>query len=211
MTLVKCPNGHYYDSSRFGNNCPHCGMSGAASIGPDQTTVPLNIPDAPQPANAVTEPLTASQPVVSQPVVSQPANVTVPIVSDDDRTLPVTADMLDGMAEKPAPVVGWLVCTDGVNKGTDYRLHQGRNFIGRSPEMDVCILGDNTVSRSSHAIVVYDPRSNVYLAQPGSSKELFYVNDKLVLNPVELKTMDLLSIGDTKLMFVPLCGEQFHW
>lgn len=181
-------------------------MSGAASIGADQTTVPLNIPDAPQPANAVTEPLT-----VSQPVVSQPANVTVPIVSDDDRTLPVTADMLDGMVEKPAPVVGWLVCTDGVNKGTDYRLHQGRNFIGRSPEMDVCILGDNTVSRSSHAIVVYDPRSNVYLAQPGSSKELFYVNDKLVLNPVELKTMDLLNIGDTKLMFVPLCGEQFHW
>ena len=77
--------------------------------------------------------------------------------------------------------------------------------------MDVCILGDNTVSHSSHAIVVYDPRSNAYLAQPGSSKELFYVNDKLVLNPVELKTMDLLNIGDTKLMFVPLCGEQFHW
>lgn len=75
----------------------------------------------------------------------------------------------------------------------------------------VCILGDNTVSRSSHAIVVYDPRSNVYLAQPGSSKELFYVNDKLVLNPIELKAMDQLSIGDTKLMFVPLCSEKFHW
>ena len=67
------------------------------------------------------------------------------------------------------------------------------------------------MSRSTNAIVVYDPRSNVYLAQPGSSKELFYVNDKLVLNTVELKTMDLLNIGDTKLMFVPLCVEQFHW
>ena len=193
MTLVKCPNGHYYDSSRFGNNCPHCGMSGAVNVGADQTTVPLNIPDAPQPSNAVTEPLMTSQP------------------NDDDRTLPVTSDMLDGMVEKQAPVVGWLVCTDGVNKGTDYRLHQGRNFIGRSQEMDVCIMGDNTVSRSSHAIVVYDPRSNAYLAQPGSSKELFYVNDKLVLNPVELKAMDILNIGNTKLMFVPLCGEKFHW
>lgn len=193
MTLVKCPNGHYYDSSRFGNNCPHCGMSGAVNVGADQTTVPLNIPDAPQPSNAVTEPLTTSQP------------------NDDDRTLPVTSDMLDGMVEKQAPVVGWLVCTDGVNKGTDYRLHQGRNFIGRSQEMDVCIMGDNTVSRSSHAIVVYDPRSNAYLAQPGCSKELFYVNDKLVLNPVELKAMDILNIGNTKLMFVPLCGEKFHW
>lgn len=45
----------------------------------------------------------------------------------------------------------------------------------------------------------------------GSSKELFYVNDKLVLNPIELKAMDQLSIGDTKLMFVPLCSEKFHW
>lgn len=124
MTLVKCPNGHYYDSSRFGNNCPHCGMSGAASIGsrPDHCAAEYS-GCQPQPANEVTEPLT-----VSQPVVSQPANVTAPTVSDDDRTLPVTADMLDGMVEKPAPVVGWLVCTDGVNKGTDYRLHQGRQL-----------------------------------------------------------------------------------
>lgn len=37
----------------------------------------------------------------------------------------------------------------------------------------------------------------LYLAQPGSSKELFYVNDKLVLNPIELKAMDQLSIGDS--------------
>lgn len=110
-----------------------------------------------------------------------------------------------------AGTLGIFVDSKVLDKGTDYRLHQGRNFVGRSSEMDVCILGDNTVSRSSHAIVVYDPRSNVYLAQPGSSKELFYVNDKLVLNPIELKAMDQLSIGDTKLMFVPLCSEKFHW
>lgn len=210
MTLVKCPNGHYYDSSRFGNNCPHCGMAGAANVGGDQTTVPLNLPDAPTASNAPTEPLTATVPnqaPVSAPV--SPANQDKTV--DNDRTLPVTADMLDGTMERPAPVVGWLVCTGGANKGADYRLHQGRNFIGRSTEMDVCIMGDNTVSRSSHAIVVYDPRSNVYLAQPGDSKELLYVNDSLVLNPVELKAMDILSLGDTKLMFVPLCGEKFHW
>jgi len=220
MTLVKCPNGHYYDASRFGSNCPHCGMSNGANVNGDQTTVPLNLPDAPvAPSNMATEPLTGQQP--AQPPVNPapqmnfvpdvPRTEPVSMAMDQDKTLPVTADMLDGMAEKPAPVVGWLVCTEGVNKGADYRLHQGRNFIGRSVEMDVCILGDNTVSRSSHAVVVYDPRGNVYLAQPGSSKELFYINDNLVLNPIELKAMDILSIGDTKLMFVPLCGENFHW
>lgn len=160
MNLMKCPNGHHYDASRF-SSCPFCGMEGV-NVGPDQTTVPLDVP--------------VSQPGPS--VATEPLSTAIP--DDDDRTLPVTADMLDGATEKSAPVVGWLVCTEGVNKGTDYRLHQGRNFVGRSSEMDVCILGDNTVSRSSHAIVVYDPRSNVYLAQPGSSKELFYVNDKLM-------------------------------
>lgn len=161
MNLMKCPNGHHYDASRF-SSCPFCGMEGV-NVGPDQTTVPLDVP--------------VSQPGPS--VATEPLSTAIP--DDDDRTLPVTADMLDGATEKSAPVVGWLVCTEGVNKGTDYRLHQGRNFVGRSSEMDVCILGDNTVSRSSHAIVVYDPRSNVYLAQPGSSKELFYVNDKLTV------------------------------
>ena len=212
MTLVKCPNGHYYDSSRFGNNCPHCGMGGVANVGGDQTTVPLTLQDAG--GVAPTEPLTMNQAAAAQAPTASQAAATAPAADrtvDNDRTLPVTADMLDGAMERPAPVVGWLVCTGGVNKGADYRLHQGRNFIGRSSEMDICITGDNTVSRSSHAVVVYDPRGNVYLAQPGSSKELFYINDNLVLNPVELKAMDILSLGDTKLMFVPLCGEKFHW
>ena len=136
MNLMKCPNGHHYDASRF-SSCPFCGMEGV-NVGPAQTTVPLDVP--------------VSQPGPS--VATEPLSTAIP--DDDDRTLPVTADMLDGATEKSAPVVGWLVCTEGVNKGTDYRLHQGRNFVGRSSEMDVCILGDNTVSRSSHAIVVYD-------------------------------------------------------
>ena len=59
--------------------------------------------------------------------------------------------------------------------------------------------------------MVYDPRSNVYLAQPGDSKELFYLNDTLVLNTVALKARDVLSVGNTRLLFVPLCGEDFHW
>lgn len=180
MTLVKCPNGHYYDASRFGDNCPHCGVAGgsaqgsASEVSGDQTTVPLK----PVGNTNTTQPLTSE-------------------VKDNDATIPVSADVLGGVAVHSAPVVGWLVCTESVNKGADYRLHQGRNFIGRSLDMDVCIMNDNTVSRSSHAVVVYDPRSNVYLVQPGDSKELLYVNDNLVLSTIELKAMDTISIGNT--------------
>lgn len=42
MNLMKCPNGHHYDASRF-SSCPFCGMEGV-NVGPDQTTVPLDVP-----------------------------------------------------------------------------------------------------------------------------------------------------------------------
>ena len=29
------------------------------------------------------------------------------------------------------PVVGWLVCIAGPDKGRDYRIHSERNFLGR--------------------------------------------------------------------------------
>ena len=219
MNLVKCPNGHFYDATRFGDKCPMCGMSGYESVG-DQTTVPLNLPIMPEGQNGgtagytveeKTEPLNTTIPNEGT-TYTPPTSCTPPAyVQDDDKTIPVPSDMLDGVFGAQAPVVGWLVCVSGVNKGRAYDLHQGRNFIGRSHEMDVHIIGDNTVSRSSHAIVVYDPRSNIYLAQPGDSKELFYLNNELILNPTKLKAHDELMVGNTKLMFIPLCDDDFHW
>lgn len=201
MRVVRCPNGHYYDADRFGSNCPQCGTAAnVSSLNSESTpTVPLET----QSNDVGATPANTSATVPG-------GNATQKTAPDSgDVTKPVSIDMMDGMAT--APVVGWLVCTKGVNKGKDYRLHQGRNFIGRAPQMDVFIQGDVTVSRSTHAIVVYDPRSNIYLAQPGDAKELLYINDTVVLNTVELKKMDKLNIGETTLLFVPLCDEDFHW
>jgi hypothetical protein len=107
--------------------------------------------------------------------------------------------------------VGWLVCIEGNNLGVDYRLKTGRNFIGRSQGMDVSIAGDDTVSRDRHAIVVYEPKTFAFLMQAGDSKELSYLNDKVVLNPTEMKINDIVTVGNTKLMFIPCCNETFNW
>ena len=57
------------------------------------------------------------------------------------------------------PVVGWLVCLAGPDRGKDFRLHAEKNFIGRAPNMDVCVAGDETVSRERHAMVIFDPKT----------------------------------------------------
>lgn len=162
------------------------------------------------------------EPVKPEPVKSEPVKPE-PVKMDDEKTIGIklwetparseaeTAPTPAAAEPEVAPVVGWLVCVKGNNIGRDYRLVAGRNFVGRALEMDVCIKGDNSVSRSSHAIVVYDPRSNVFLAQPGDAKELFYINGELILSPTKLNALDKMSLGETVLMFVPLCCEEFDW
>ena len=29
--------------------------------------------------------------------------------------------------------------------------------------------------------------------------------------PTELKMYDVIELGQTKLVFIPFCGEKFHW
>lgn len=64
---------------------------------------------------------------------------------DNDKT--VAVHVFENGIE---PVVGWLVCVNGEEKGRDYRLIRGRNRIGRDSDMDVTIRKDQKVTREEH-------------------------------------------------------------
>jgi hypothetical protein len=112
---------------------------------------------------------------------------------------------------KTDPVVGWLVCLEGPDRGRDFRLHSEKNFIGRSPLMDVCVPGDDTVSREKHGVVIFDPKKQVFWALPGDSSGLVYVNGDIVHAPTQIQRGDVLEIGQTKLVLIPFCGDQYSW
>jgi hypothetical protein len=112
---------------------------------------------------------------------------------------------------KRDPVAGWLVCLDGPDKGRDFRLHMEKNFIGRAPNMDVVLDGDNTVSRERHAIVIYDPKKKTFWALPGDASGLVYLNGEIVNSPVQMKADDILEVGLTKLVLIPFCGDRYSW
>ena len=63
------------------------------------------------------------------------------------------------------PVTGWLVCLEGPSKGRDYRIIAEKNFIGRSPEMDIRILGDNNISYKNQS-----EKSCDYCVRPGKKQ-----------------------------------------
>lgn len=115
----------------------------------------------------------------------------------------------DPMAD---PVVGWLVVIEGPGKGSFLKLGNGQNSIGRGKDQRVCIdFGDDLISRQNHATVTYDPRGKNFYMQQGSGVNLAYLDDAPVLTVHSLKPLSKLSLGNTTLLFVPLCGENFSW
>lgn len=108
------------------------------------------------------------------------------------------------------PVVGWLVCVEGDDYGKDFRLHASHNFIGRNDDMDVK-LKDASVSGKKHTTITFDVKSGKFFISAGESKELAYLNDSVVLESKEIKAYDTISLGNSKLLFVPFCSDTFSW
>ena len=54
-------------------------------------------------------------------------------------------------------------------------------------------------------------RNNRFNLIPGEGRNIVYLNGEELFSPMPLKAYDLIDFGQTKLLFVPLCGEQFRW
>ena len=109
------------------------------------------------------------------------------------------------------PVVGWLACIEGVEKGRDYCIYGKNNTIGRTDKNDIVIKGDTTISRENHARIGYDPKHNNFHLIPGESTNAIYVNDDPVYVPTDLNDRDVIELGESKFVFVALCNEKFNW
>lgn len=113
--------------------------------------------------------------------------------------------------EEIHPVCGWIVCISGPRQGKDYKVISGKNFIGRSDDMDIQILGDNEIARRNHAVIVFDPKKLESVLLPGDSNGLVYLNEVAVYTPQVLNPYDVIEMGNSKFLFLPFCGEHFMW
>lgn len=208
MEMKRCERGHYYDAAMH-VACPYCN-----NVRNTETTVAMGVP-APSGsfsggsnnygsniektvAMGVANPAVASNGDLS----SQPVHVN----NDGEKTVAMfkTTQGVD-------PVVGWLVRMNGKERGLDYRIHSDNNFIGRSDKMDICIKGDDTISRENQAILTYDPTEKKFYFSAGEGRSVVRLNGKAILQTVELNIYDKVTIGKTELLFVPLCGDNFAW
>lgn len=190
MALKRCSSGHFFDPEKH-TTCPHCGVDG------------LEVPTTPR------------KPVSTGATAYDRTSLDVERTRSKDEwpadgADPVTRPLI--VAEQGIdPVVGWLVCVEGPDRGRDYRIRTENNPIGRSNQMYVCISGDDSIARERHAAITFEPRKATFHLVPGEARGLVYLNEEPVFAPQALQAYDEITMGKTKLLFVPFCGERFQW
>lgn len=132
---------------------------------------------------------------------------------EDSATMALPRPQAGSAVRKTAfkPVVGWLVCIRGNDFGSSFTINLGKNYIGRSQDMDIILHGDEGIAWEKHAAIYYVPKQRRFAVEPGASGKRFHVNRDAVVRPVWIKQHDILVLGNTGLMFFPCCGEHFSW
>ena len=206
MKLNTCPKGHFYDADKYAS-CPYCVPQDEA----EAVTEAVKTEDFSQPAAVKAQEISPSPVPVSK--LNKPASFVNTAVNgweepedDENCTVGYYAQVIG-----VEPVVGWLVCIKGAYRGESFKLKSGRNFIGRAANMDIVLGADQSVSRLHHAAVVYDPKSRAFIVAAGDARELCYMNGDVVVTSQRLQAYDVLTLGNTELMLIPLCGEKFSW
>lgn len=183
MAIVQCPNQHYYDDSK-NSECPYCQKlnRGESSEFGEKKTVYFE--------STQEEALTEAR---------------LDDVDENDKTIGIFEDEETGNTF----VTGWLVCMNGLMKGKDYTLHAGRNFAGRSLDMDLVLTDDGKLSEKKHFSIIYDPKTITYYFMRGNG--LCYINGESVEEEYILHAGDRIKAGDTEYVFIPFCEEGRKW
>ncbi|BDF72333.1 hypothetical protein CE91St41_33150 [Oscillospiraceae bacterium] len=211
MAAIECGRGHLYDPDIYAS-CPYCNSAqpvinfGGVPVGDAGKTAPIGGGPAAGGGGAPFVP-GQEQAVVNDGKTMPPKGYqTQRKVDEENKTLGFMQEKL-GLD----PVVGWLVCIEGKEKGKDYKLRGQINTIGRSEKMDVCIRGDKTISSENHARLSYSEKNNRFKLIPAESRNIIYLNGEEVFAAEPLAAYDVIDFGETKLMFLPFCSERFTW
>ena len=197
-----CSAGHVYDADQF-PSCPYCNRNTraiqfgatAAPAGYGATTAPAGYGAAPAGRDD-----TIGQTVMPEAIRRRMEQ------ERDNRTVGEFKRKLGY-----EPVVGWLVCVEGPEVGKDYHLYGRINTIGRAEDNDVVLAQEHTVSQKNHVRLAYDAKHNNYQLIPGDGSNVTYLNDEPLYVPQRLNAYEVLEMGETKLIFVPLCNDRFRW
>ena len=183
---------------------------------PQATPAPQPTPQAEAP-QATPAPWQAQQTEAPQPDTAFAKSETTPAAPSEQTEADADKETTDLIVETSedeqteevyaGKTTGWLVALSGAHYGESFELKSGSNTLG-AVNAAITLNGDDSIS-GIHAEVSFDSKKNAFFAKPCEGS--LFINDQPVDESVCLKAYDQLTLGQTKLLFFPLCGEDFSW
>lgn len=184
MATKQCANGHHYDATIYGDNCPFCPSS-------NKTKVNTNL------GGGNTKPVEPTKPTDVWPPAG---GKTEPTPGGGGQTVIKTKTGNNAVGRK---LVGLLVTYDHNSNGDVHGIYEGRNLIGRSATCDIPIVGDENMS-SEHLLILYRDVEGIFWAADQNSSNGTYINGEFVSERAKLTTNDVIVIGATRFIFLAI-------
>lgn len=189
MATKKCPNGHQYDSTIYGDNCPFCPSSNGHTrvnddFGGGETQATMDWGGG---ETAPTETM--------QHFDGDGGRTVIRVIGDNNEPNP------DGGRR----VVGVLVSYSANPAGEVYKVYEGRTIIGRDRTCDLPFPKDSHMS-SKHFLIQYVEAKGAFKAKDQGSSNGSYVNGQVYVmdESIDLKTNDVIVLGGTKFVFLAI-------
>lgn len=196
MATKKCPNGHQYDSSIYGDNCPFCPQSGHTQV---------NMPGigAPTAKTEINNNFNGNgTPGATAPTAPYyPGMPDVPGGGGGHTVIRTVGQPGSPNLDGGRKLVGLLVSYSHNPAGEVYKIYEGRNIVGRDHACDISFPMDDKMS-GRHLLILYREAEGIMWANDENSSNGTYINGKFTGDRTELHTNDIIVIGSTKLVFL---------
>lgn len=208
-----CPNGHIYDSSIYGEECPLCpkGADSSSNASADVYGGGISGHSA---GTQVTPPAGAGVPPISGAMGQNDASGATVMKKNTPAgggnygyAQPVGGGTVirqpKGVATpKGRKLVGFLVTYNRTPQGKAFEIYEGKNYVGRDRACDVSIPDDNQMS-SRHMSILYRNVDNKFKYRDEQSSNGTFVNKELS-DEGELQNFDIIRLGNTVFIFIAI-------
>ena len=226
--LIKCKNGHFFDNGMF-NRCPYCKDGDADELKSEIETLKEQVELLKSQKNEAEEraednlnkvkKLTrtlkdevSKNELLRQEIEELRSHIQEEKTGAEDNFDPDRTIIQSVISE--SKTLGWLAVKTPQMRGRIFVLKKAMSSIGRGAPgyeaVDVDIKWDRNISRGTQAVICYNRTKKTFTLEK-KGKSTVYHNDIPTQTLLNLAPYDCIRLGETEMIFVPLCGDNFSW
>lgn len=209
MKIIRCINGHFYDSDKEAS-CPYCTSQSESALIIKEAIG--NLPHLYSYSSLYSRgqlPFNRIRDAVDLldgcplPFIYPDADTSVDSACEETKE---TVSIFENGASS-AYITAWIVGISGEYRGQDYRIRSGMNQIGRCTDSDIHLPD---LSEDYYCSILYEGRYHRFYLIPQEGCQVF-LNGSPINDPAELHDGNIIMFGNCRFEFISYCRDGHSW